>query len=341
MELFDIVIIGTGLGASAIAHKLAPTGAAIAMTPGVGCARFKHLDGGLMSYRQLESAFGTSAEAPLHQLGNHSTFRRDHLESWALDLVRDRVTVVNDFQDLRIAPHDDGVVALHEESEQRQLIARLVILTEGASPKIGIAAKIRPDFEPEDLLHFGRAILPGVDITVPVSGTWRTSWSMPAWYSAIPHPDGAIVSASARIENIMRVSKDGREALKVFLESQIARDLQLTDTADVVGMELVPLRVHGGNGKVGTANIVIAPDANGTVDPRSLQRYELGLRAGVELGEIISQAWPQIPQWDPLVERMRKMIPGDRTPYHDSSETGFVEEGAGPARGLLQRILKR
>lgn len=338
---FDIVIIGSGIGASAIAHKLADTGASIVMVPGVGCARFKHLDGGLILARQLEDVFGTSDGAPIWSNGNVRTALRDELEDWALDLVRSHVTVLEDFADHKVVPVNAETVSLHEESGQRQIIAQRLILTEGASPKIGIAAGIRADFEPEDLIHFGRAVLPGASLSAPVSGSWRTSWGMPAWYSAIPHPKGAIVGASARIENIMRAGRDGREVLGDFLQSAIARDLGLPDTAEAIGMELAPLRQPHDSTGIQTPNLTITPDANGSIDARSLERFAIGLRASAGIGAIIAREWPDTPDWDEVGRDFWNVPVVGREPYHDSRETGFIEDGPGKSSGILRKLFKR
>lgn len=337
---FDTIIIGMGPGAAAIAHRIAGTGARIAMTPGVGCARFKHLDGGLVTTASLESAFGTSVGAPLQQVRTHTVFRRDLLEAWTTDQVRDRVTIVEGFDDLRVVPHEGGRYAVHEESGIRVLVGRQVILTEGASPKIGIAAGIRPDFEPEDLLHFGRMIVPGVQASNPVSGAWRTSWGMPAWYTVVPHPEGAIVGASARIENIMRIGRDGREVVKDFLRSPLGDHLGLHVEPATVGMELVPLQHGAGTTPVQADRILITPDANGSIDPRSLSRYEDVLRAGIRIGDLLLGEWPNMPDWH-VHRDIWQVRPANGTPYHDSRETGFIEDGAGKPRGLLQRLVRR
>lgn len=338
---YDIVIVGMGLGASAIAAHLSAIGARIAMVPGVGCARFKHLDGGTIAPGNLESVFGTSSDAPLHAFGDTHAFRRDLLEAWAVDRVRDSTDIIDDFADLCVVPHASGQLGLQEESGDREIVASLIVLTEGASPKIGIAAKIRTDFEPEDLLHFGRTILPGVEIPVPVAGEWRTSWNMPAWYGAIPHPDGAIVSASARIENLMRVNRDGRDVLADFLQSPIAASMGLPSVADTVGMELVPLAPPAKHVVVGTHRMLIAPDANGTIDPRSLHRFTEVLASGAQLGAHIAERWPHFSDWEDAGVDLAAMFTPRRTPYHDSSETGFIEDGAAGNSRLLRRLLKR
>ena len=338
---FDIVIIGTGIGAASIAHRLSRTGASVAMVPGVGRSRFKQLDGGLMLSRQLEDAFGTSMGAPIRSNGNIRTVLRHELEAWAIDLVRPHVTILGDFEDHKVVPIDADTVALQEESGRREIIARQLILTEGASPKIGIAAGIRPDFEPEDLIHFGRTVISDASLSTFVSGSWRTTWGMPAWYSAIPHPDGAIVSASARIENIMRAGKDGREVLADFLQSTIARDVGLPDSAGTIGMELVPLRQAQDGSRVQTSNMVITPDANGSVDARSLERFAIGLRTSVGIGAIIAREWPNTPDWDEVGKDFWNVPAVGREPYHDSRETGFIEDGAGKPAGILRKLFKR
>lgn len=335
---FDFIIIGTGLGATAIAHRLAETGARVVMTPGVGCARFKHLDGGVIAKASLERAFGTAEDAPIHPMGGEFTFRRDELENWAVALVQDRVTIIDGFADLRIVPHKRGGHILLEEGGDRKLVAGTVILTEGASPKIGIAARIRPDFEPEDLIHFGRAVISGVALDQAVVGDWRTSWGMPAWYSAIPHPQGAIVSASARIENIMRVGRDGREVLKDFLQTPIASEFGLPESTETVGMELVPLRRADQLGEIEFNRILITPDVNGAIDARTLDRYEQILASGISLGDAICNTWPADAEVNPAIWNV---LSNHRTPYHNSRTSGFVEEGPAPATGLLRKLLKR
>ena len=336
----DVLIIGSGLGAAAIARQMRSVGAGVTILQGVGCARFKHLDGGIVNPGVLQNAIGTSEGAPLHRVGEHTVFRRDLLEEWALAQL-DGVTILDGFEEARAVPHDTGKVSVIDATGQQQILANSVVLTEGANPKIGIATRLREDFEPEDMIHFGRAIVRGASMNEPATGAFRTSWGVPGWYSVIPHPDGALVGASARIENIMRVGRDGREVLKDFLTSQIAGDLAIQGEIDEIGMELVPLRSTTRPTIVGSHNISINFDANGSIDPRSLNRYNIVLASGLEMGAMLAREWPQLVEWDEAGLHVWDVFADERTPYHDDRGTGFIEDGAAPRRGILQRLLNR
>lgn len=337
----DVLIIGMGLGAAAIAGSLASVGANIAMLPGAGRPRFNHLDGGIVDPVILSSVFGDIGTAPIHSINEHTVFRRDQLEAWAVDRIVKFVTIVDDFEEARATPHDTGQISIVDVTGERTLTANSVVLTEGANPKVGIAARLRPDFHPEDMIHFGRAFVEGAKVRRPMSGDWRTSWNMPAWFSVIPLPDGALVSASARIENIMRSGRDGRDTLRDLLESPFAEELDVYEFQGDIGMELVPLRSSDGPGTLGAHNIMISLDAIGTIDARSLHRFNASLSFGKEMGSMMASEWPNLVEWDDVGMSMWDVFTTSRTPYHDDSETGFIEDGPGKKRGLLGRLFNR
>lgn len=337
----DVLIIGSGPGAAAIARQMRSVGAGVTILQGVGCARFKHLDGGILNPEVLRKAIGTSEGAPLHRVGEHTVFRRDLLEEWAVSQLGEGITIREGFEEAMAVPHDTGRVSVIDASGEQQILASSVVLTEGANPKIGIAARLREDFDPEDMIHFGRAVVRGDSVKAPAAGAFRTSWGVPGWYNVIPHPDGALVGASARIENIMRVGRDGREVLKDFLTSQIAGDLGIQGEIDEIGMELVPLRSTTRPTIIGAHNISINFDANGSIDPRSLNRYNIVLASGLEMGSMLAKEWPQLVEWDEAGLHVWDVFADERTPYHDDRGTGFIEDGAAPRRGILQRLLNR
>lgn len=337
----DVLIIGSGLGAVAIARHLRSAGASVSILTGVGCARFKHLDGGIVSPTILERVIGSTDGAPLHQIGGNTVFRRDLLEQWAVETLDDGVRIVTDFEEARAIPRDTGRVAVMNDDGDRLIEAHSIVLTEGANPKIGIAARVRDDFDPEDMIHFGRAIVAGAQIPEPVTGSWRTSWGAPAWYAVIPHPDGAIVSASVRIENVMRVGRDGREVLKDLLASPLAGELGIQGDPGEIGMELVPLRASTRPARIASHNISISFDANGNIDARDLNRYNSILSSGAEMGAMMAREWPQVVEWDETGIGLWEMFGSQRTPYHDDKQTGYIEDGPAPIRGIVQRLFNR
>lgn len=337
----DVIILGTGIGACAIANQLRRTGAHIVMMPGVGRARFKHLEGGIIEPRILQRAFGDMASAPVRSIGAQTVFRRDQLEDWALDQVRPHVEVLTDFDEARVIPHDSGQSSLQNDAGDKSIRANSMVLTEGANPKIGIAHRLRPDFSPSDLIHFGRTIVPGVSIDAPQTGEWRTSWNMPAWYSLIPLPEGVAVGLSTRIENVMRSSRDGRVVLSDFLESPLAQQLGVAGTPDEIGMELVGLRSGRSNRMIAAHNISISLDANGVIDARELRRFNAGLSSGIEMGNMLAREWPNLVEWDEVGISGWDVFTAGRKSYHDDSTTGFIEDGPGERRGLLGRLFGR
>ena len=337
----DVAIIGVGLGATAIARRLAETGSRIVMLQGAGCARFKHLEGAIVDPSILEDAFGSISTAPLTKIGSHYVFRRDQLEAWAVEQIAQSVEIVSDFEEASTIPHDTGKTTIVDATGEHAVLANSIVLTEGANPKIGIAARLRQDFEPEDMIHFGRTIVKGAQISVPATGVWRTQGNMPSRYMLIPQPDGVSVGVSVRIENVMRAGRDGRAILAEFLKSDMAEDLGIHGDHAEIGMELVPLLPDRGKGMIGSHNIMISLDANGVIDPRNLRRYDAMLSAGREMGSMMAREWPNLVEWQELGVSMWDVFTSGRRPYHDDRTTGFIEDGRGKARGLLGRLLNR
>lgn len=337
----DVIIIGMGLGAAAIAKRLVQTGSNIVMLPGAGYARFKHLEGGVVDPSILREAIGNTSSAPLTTIGRYHVFRRDQLEEWAIEQLGSSVQVITDFEEARTIPHDTGKTSILDDSGQRRIEASSIVLTEGSNPKIGIAARLRRDFDPEDMIHFGRTMVRGATIDAPTTGAWRTTGNMPARYILIPQPDGVSVSVSVRIENVMRAGRDGRAVLKEFLTSPKARELGVHGEHGEFGMELVPLLPERGRGMSGAHNIMMSLDANGVIDARSLRRYDAILSSGLEMGSMMAREWPNLVEWHELGVSMWDVFMSGRRPYHEDSNTGFIEDGPGRKRGLLNRLLKR
>lgn len=337
----DVIIVGMGLGAAAIAKRLAQTGSSIVMLPGAGHARFKHLEGGVIDPVILRDAIGDISTAPLTEIGASHVFRRDQLEQWAMEQVSDGVQIISDFEETRTIPHDTGRTSIFDTTGERSLIANSIVLTEGANPKIGIAARLRKDFDPEDMIHFGRTFVTGAKIDAPTTGAWRSPGNMPARYILIPQPDGVSVSVSVRIENVMRAGRDGRAILEEFLVSKKAEELGIQGEHGEIGMELVPLLPDRGKGMTGAHNIMISLDANGVIDARSLRRYDAMLSAGREMGSMMAREWPHLVEWQELGVSMWDVFTSGRRPYHEDSNTGFIEDGPGRKRGWLNRLVNR
>lgn len=338
----DVLIIGSGLGAAATAVQLSATSASIAMMEGAGRSRSTDVDGGVIAPSALAHAFGEYSDAPLHQFGELTVFRRSELEKWALEKLAGRVDQITGVEEAFVLPHDTGELTMKPANREETLRARLVILTEGANPKIGIAAKLRPDFDPPDMIHFGRTIVSDTDVTAYRSGSWRTSWGMPVGYQVIPQSGNqAIVAVSARIENIMRCGRNAKDALADLLKSDLAEELRVTGPHGVLTMELVPLLPTGAPDVFARGNLLISPDALGAIDAREISRWNDTIRAGAKIGSMIRAEWPQLNDWDDLEAAMKRVCRSRRSPYHDDKTTGYIEEGAGPKRGLLSRLFGR
>lgn len=337
----DVIVIGMGLGAAAIARRLIPTGANIVMLPGAGHARFKHLEAGVVDPAILQRAFGDVSSAPLTTIGEHHTFRRDEMEQWGIEQLGNSVTVMDDFEESHVLPHRYGKNTVMEADNERSLVGNLIVLTEGANPKIGIAARLRNDFDPEDMIHFGRTILHGTQIDAPVTGDWRTGDGVPCGYAAIPMRDGVAVCVSVRIENVMRARRDARSMLTEFLESDVAKSHGISADPGEIGMELVPLLTEMRRSMFGAHNIMISPDANGLIDARKLNRFDAILTAGDEIGAMMAHEWPNLVEWHEVGVARWDVFTAGRTPYHDDNTTGFIEDGAGKSRGLFGRLFRR
>lgn len=337
----DVLIIGNGLGAAAIAKRLVPTGASITMLPGAGKSRSTAVDGGVVNPATLVYAFGDGADAPLDLVGDLTVFRRDQMESWALRKLGESVTHISHGEEREVLPSSLGNLVVSMTTGDI-ISARMVILTEGANPKIGIAAGLRPDFEPVDMVHFGRANVMNVESTEYLCGSWRTSWGMPAGYQIVPQPGNrAIVTVSARIENIMRGQRHAKDALADLLDSDLAVELGIDGPHNDLSMELVPLRSSMKPARMASHNLMISLCGCGVIDASSRNRWDATISAGAGMGAEIAAAWPDLPDWEDTGTNMATVFIDARTPYHDDKETGFIEEGPGPRKGLLGKLFSR
>lgn len=337
----DVLIIGMGLGAAAIARRLAQTGSRIIMLPGAGHARFKHLEGGVIDPAILSQAIGDISTAPLTEIGGSHVFRRDQLEEWAINQLSDSVEIMSDFEEARTLPHDTGKTSVLDDAGKHSITSSSIVLTEGSNPKIGIASRLRRDFDPEDMIHFGRTMVTGSQVPSPITGKWRTPGNIPVRYMLVPQPNGVSVSVSVRIENVMRAGRDGRFVLQEFLDGPKAEELGIQGEHGEIGMELVPLLPERGRGMNGAHNIMISLDANGVIDARTLRRYDAILSSGMEMGAMMAREWPNLVEWHELGVSMWDVFMSGRRPYHEDSNSGFIEDGPGRRRGLLDRLFKR
>lgn len=360
---FDVVLIGSGLASTAAARALANAGARVAIVPGVARSRSPEADGGLVDAELVSDAFG--AGAPLNQsvldqqgfcvndgskppvLGTETgmperrAFRRVELESWALEQATNAgATLLEGFVEGSVLPAQEGLLALHAESGACQLSATNIVLCEGADPRIGMRAGLRPDYGPEDQIHFARTILEQASSSAAYrAGRWRTSWGMPVDVAILPLESGVMVSVAARIENVMRCSRSAVDALDDVLASKAAAEMGLTGTRLHSGVELVALRRPTDRVTLIHDRLLMGIDGSGVIDPRHPRRFDIAIQGGLELAAFYCNSSRDTLEWDevamPVVRKVRST-----GHYHDDPKTGYLEEGATGAKlaSALQRM---
>lgn len=355
LDDFDVVLIGLGLASTACARELSGGSMRVAVVPGVARSRSPEADGGLIDAQLVSGAFGRGAPLgqrvsmrevfsvgkgsispalePAVEMPERRTFRRVELESWALAHATDAGALYLDgFIEGTVLPRQDGSLALTAEGDARQVSARTVVLCEGSDPRIAMRVGLRPDYAPDDQIHFARTILEqAVPSAAYQSGTWRTSWGMPVEASVLPLESGVIVSVAARIENIMRCSRSSFDALEDILASPAAMEMGLTGSRVQSGVELVSLRPSSVPATLVYGRVLMGIDGAGVVDPREIGRFDLAIQGGLELAAYITNGSETSQTWDevamPMVRRIRS-----RGQYHDDRGTGYLEEGPAGAR---------
>lgn len=363
-EHFDVVLIGMGLASTACGRSLADGGARVAIVPGVARSRSPEADGGLVNASLLVKAFGPGAplgqcvsKSEVFSVGKGSnalgiasaidmperrTFRRVDLEGWVLVRATDAgATYLDGFIEGTFLPAQDGSMTITAEGGARQVTARHVVLCEGADPRIAMRIGLRPDYTPDDQIHFARTILAQAAPSAAYrSGIWRTSWGMPVDVSVLPLESGVMVSVAARIENVMRCSRSSVDALDDLLASPVAIEMGLTGSRVQNGVELVALRPSSTPATLVHDRLLMSIDSAGVVDPRKIGRFDAALQGGLELASWLANVSGES-SWDdiamPIVNQVRS-----QARYHDDRRTGYLEEGPDGTR-LVQpfRRLRR
>jgi flavin-dependent dehydrogenase len=362
----DVVIVGSGLGATALARSLAGAGRSVVLVPGIGRTRSPHLDGGIVTPGTVEAAFGS--EAPLGdpvpgfrtvvavsrdrfepgesvRLDDRRAFRRNVLEEWAMErAVEAGAVFLEDVIEGKALPSGDGSMTLTSEQGNRSVRAGLVVLCEGADPRIPLRVKLRPDYGPEDQIHFARTIFRAAHLQEIVEGTWRTSWGMPLAFRLVPQHDGVLITVVGRIENVMRSGRSTADGLADLQQSPAFASLGIEGAPDNPGMELVALRPRREPIRFVHDRLMMGIDASGLIDPRSLDRADLTIRAGLHLGEYLLMHPNEAEGWSSAADAfIRDAVPVTGA-YHEDRATGYLEEGPFARHPLvtrLRRIVRR
>jgi flavin-dependent dehydrogenase len=351
----DILIVGSGLGATAAAVRLSGGGRSVVMVPGIGSTRSPHVDGGLIDASLVERVFGPGAPlgwpvAEMRQPGERfgagqvspvsgqRIYRRAALEQWAMSRATAAgATFLGDFIEETAIPQPDGTITLTSERDDRRIRAGIMVLCEGADPRIPLKVRLRPDYGPEDQVHFARTILNGSPFRNLTRDRWRTGWGMPVEVSVVPQDDGVIVAVSARIENVMRSSRSAKDALEDLLSSPEWAARRLTGERGDTGVELVALRPDHRDIPFISGQMVMGIDASGVIDARDPERANLTLRGGLELADVVLSR--ELTEWQEAATTfLREHIPSPQ-PYRDDRVTGFLEDGTvGNAPAIARRL---
>jgi flavin-dependent dehydrogenase len=366
---FDVLVIGSGLAATAAARAAAIAGSSVAFVPGIARSRSLEQDGGIVDDGLVADALGGGAPLgpvvhrvqrfnasslddepvlePPEAMPPRRAFRRLELERWAQEqAVACGAVFLNDLIEGHVLPGLYGAALLTEEHGTRVISADLIVMCEGADPRIPMRVGLRPDYLPEDQVHFARTIVRGIgDGRTWRRGRVRTSWGMPIGVDIIPLGDDAIVSASARIENVMRAERSSRDALEDVLVSPMARALGIDGERGGTGMELVAMRQDANVSHLTHDRQVLGLDAAGIIDPREPSRADATLRSGIAVGGWLTGA--MVEPWDTVAAPLLREIRATGAGWRDDRTTGYIEEVAGSgslahaARSIIGRFRRR
>lgn len=361
-DQFDVLLVGSGLGATACAHALACGGKRVGFVAGVGRPRSLEADGGLVDPKLVSDAFGDGAplgevvksrktfrasdvgSAPafgaVEEMRPRRAYRRHEFERWARQrAIAEGAEYLEGFVEGQVRPTPDGTLMLASESGDQMLAADAIALCEGADPRIPMHAGLRPDYSPEDQLHFARTVVAqSMGEAIYRSGDTRTTWGMPIRVSIVPMEAAVVVSVAARIENVMRSNRSAVNALDDLLSSCMGAELGLQGERVHTEVELVAMRRNAGNLRLSQDGLLMGLDASGILDPREARRADVAIRSGMHLAAFLLQtgtgSWEQFAA--PVLEKVRAVNPR----WMDSPASGFIEEsphGAGPKETLIRR----
>lgn len=352
---FDVVLIGGGLAASAAARMVALAGKSVAMIPGAGRSRSLDADGGLVDPALAEAAFGSGAPLgpvirqrqrftatdvgaapvfdPVEEMPERRSFRRFELERWALDRAIDAGAVFLDgFVEGKVLPGVSDRLVLTEELGESSCSATKIVLCEGSDPRIAMRAGLRPDYPPEEQVHFARAIIARPPGPVVRAGRTRTSWGMPVGVTVVPLGGSTLVTVDSRIENVMRGAKSTMDALMDLLASRLGAELRLQGERIHSGIELSAMRSSGRALRLSLGNLLVGLDASGMPDMREIDRADKTLRSGLLLGRYLSR--DSGASWDDAARALVTDIRAADPRWHASRGTGYIEESTVPAAAV-------
>jgi electron transfer flavoprotein-quinone oxidoreductase len=381
-HVYDAVLIGVGLASTACARALADAGLRVAIVEGVGRSRSLDADGGMVDPDLVSQAFDAAPdEVPLDRpverlqrfrgdagstivleeakrVAHRQAFSRAELEAWALrQAIARGAEYLDGFVEQTVSPQFDGSLQLTGEDGQRHVSARMIALCEGSDPRIAMRVGLRPDYGPEDQVHFAKTLIEASDTLTRegdyLSGTWRTSWGMPVDVAVVPLTSGAVVSVATRIENVMRCSRSAQNALDDLLGTPSARTLVPDGARDRTGVELVAMRETRRPARMSVDTLLMSVEASGMLDPRDPDRPGHAVRAGQVLASFMVDrlsddgTFDPDETWDDIAMRLVREIVPQRGGYRDSRETGFLEESGAservmePVRRLRNSVLTK
>lgn len=361
---FDVILVGMGLGATSVARSLARAGQRVGIVAGVGRSRSPEADGGLVDAELVEQAFGPDAPlgaavdrrqvfissnvegaytpGGLNLMSPRRAYRRLDLETWARNrAVEAGAIYLEGFVEAQVMPLPTGEMTLVDESGTTSLRARTIVLCEGSDPRIAMRVGLRPDYPPEDQVHFARTVLAApMDDLVYRHGRTRTSWGMPVGLTVVPLGATTLVAVDSRIENVMRGARSTQEALLDALSSPLGASLGLWGERIHTGMELTALRRETKDLRLSAGPLLVGIDASGVIDAREVQRADAAIRSGLHLADWLGGSRDDT--WDAFAMSLVAQVRAADPHWHDSRVTHYVEESAaeGSVKASVTRIGK-
>lgn len=309
------------------------------MIPGVGRSRGVARDAIVASQESLHHVFGAKPPDG-YPLGTSETaWNRDILERWAVSVSAEQgAELLPDFGEESTRVHPQGV-ELTSGASGDVMTGQYLLMCEGSDPRVLVEHGLRPDYPPEALIAFARAVAPArLDMA---DHRWmRTNQGIPVHVSAIPLSEAhACLSVGVRVENLMRANTSAGILLQELARSGVLSVEPCEVPAEAMGPELVGLRARRGNIAWQRGRIVLGIDAAGVIDPRLPQRGEATLRAGRVLGDWLSHdRWDR---WSTHADRFVEQLPTNQTGWVDDASAAFVVDTSPERQDMRPLGLKR